>query len=61
MKTVTRSDIADSICEQIGLSRKDAGEILDMVIEEIRSELVAGKDVKIGFFLIKAQKCSYWT
>jgi integration host factor subunit alpha len=56
MKTVTRSDIAESICEQIGLSRKDAGEILDMVIEEIRSELIAGKDVKIakfGSFLLK--------
>ena len=57
MKTVTRSDIAESICEQIGLSRKDAGEILDMVIEEIRR----CKNCKIWFFLIKAQKRSYWS
>ena len=50
MKTVTRSDIAESICEQIGLSRKDAGEILDMVIDEIRTELSSGNDVKISSF-----------
>jgi len=50
MTTVTRADIADSICDEIGLSRKDAGDILDMVIDEIRGELVSGKDVKISTF-----------
>ena len=56
MTTVTRAAIADSICEAIGLSRKDAGDILDMVIDEIKSELTAGRDVKIstfGSFLLK--------
>lgn len=50
MTTITRSDIAENICEEIGLSRKDAGEILDMVIDEIKTELVAGRDVKIAKF-----------
>lgn len=56
MTTITRSDIASNICDEIGLSRKDAGEILDMVIDEIKAELIAGKDVKIakfGSFLLK--------
>ena len=56
MTTITRADIADSICEEIGLSRKDAGDILDMVVDEIRGELTAGRDVKIstfGSFLLK--------
>jgi len=56
MTTVTRADIAESICEEIGLSRKDAGDILDMVIDEIKGEMVAGRDVKIstfGSFLLK--------
>lgn len=56
MTTVTRADIAENICEEIGLSRKDAGDILDMVIEEVKNELVAGRDVKIssfGSFLLK--------
>ncbi len=50
MTTITRADIAEKICEEIGLSRKDAGDILDMVIDEIKSELVAGRDVKISSF-----------
>ena len=50
MKTVTRVSITESIYEQIGLSRKDSGEILDLVMEEIRSELVRGNDVKISSF-----------
>ena len=56
MTTITRSDIASNICDEIGLSRKDAGEILDMAIDEIKAELIAGKDVKIakfGSFLLK--------
>lgn len=56
MTTITRSDIAGTICDEIGLSRKDAGEILDMAIDEIKAELIAGKDVKIakfGSFLLK--------
>ena len=50
MKTVTRADIADTVSDEIGLSRKDAGEILDMVIDEIKGELISGKDVKISSF-----------
>jgi len=56
MATITRANIADTICEEIGLSRKDAGDILDMVVDEIRNELTAGRDVKIstfGSFLLK--------
>ena len=47
MKTITRVSITEAIYEEIGLSRKDAGDLLDMVIEEIRSELVSGKEVKM--------------
>lgn len=50
MKTVTRVNITEAIYEKIGLSRKDSGEILDMVIDEIRNELTAGRDVKIASF-----------
>ena len=50
MKTVTRVNITEAIYEQIGLSRKDSNDVLDMVINEIRSELSAGNDVKIASF-----------
>ena len=50
MKTVTRVNITEAIYEEIGLSRKDSSDILDMVIEEIKQELVDGNDVKISSF-----------
>ena len=37
MKTVTRVSITEAIYEEIGLSRKDSGDVLDMVIEEIKN------------------------
>lgn len=50
MKTVTRVSITEAIYEEIGLSRKDSGDILDMVIEEVKSELASGNEVKISSF-----------
>ena len=50
MKTITRADVAETIYEEIGLSRKDSGDILDMMINEIKKELVAGRDVKLSSF-----------
>ena len=49
MKTVTRVSITEAIYEEIGLSRKDSADVLDMIIE-IKSELAAGNDVKISSF-----------
>ena len=50
MKTITRSDIAEKIYEEIGISRKDAGDILDLMISEIREQLIQGNDVKLSSF-----------
>ncbi len=50
MRTVTRSDIAETLYQEVGLSRKDSGEILDMVLEEITNDLVNGNNVKISSF-----------
>ena len=50
MKTITRADVAETIYEEVGLSRKDSGDILDMFIDEIKSELVKGNDVKLSSF-----------
>lgn len=50
MKTVTRVSITEAIYEEVGLSRKDSGDVLDIIIEEIKSELSSGNDVKISSF-----------
>ena len=50
MKTITRADVAETIYEEIGLSRKDSGAILDMILDEMTQELVKGNDVKLSSF-----------
>ena len=50
MKTITRADVAETIYEEIGLSRKDSNDILDMILDEITQELVRGHDVKLSSF-----------
>ena len=50
MKTITRADVAETIYEEIGLSRKDSTDILDMILDEMTNELVKGNDVKLSSF-----------
>ena len=50
MNTITRADVAEKIYEEIGLSRKDSNDILDMILDEIVQELSSGKDVKLSSF-----------
>lgn len=50
MKTVTRLDVAEAIYTEVGLSRKDSNEILDMIVDEIVKELSIGNDVKLSSF-----------
>ncbi len=50
MNTITRLDVAEAIYTEIGLSRKDSGEILDMIVDEIIKELSSGNDVKLSSF-----------
>lgn len=50
MKTITRADVAEAIYEEIGLSRKDSTDILDMILDEIVQDLSNGNDVKLSSF-----------
>ena len=50
MKTITRADVAETIYEEIGLSRKDSTDILDMILDEIVQDLTNGNDVKLSSF-----------
>jgi integration host factor subunit alpha len=49
-QTITRIDLAEAIYEEIGLSRKDSNELLEMVLDEISDNLISGKEVKISSF-----------
>ncbi len=51
MKTITRADVAETIYEEIGLSRKDSNDILDMILDEIVQELSS-----FGTFALRNKK-----
>ncbi len=49
-KTVTRADLADSIYEQVGLSRNESADLVESIIDEMSDALVKGDNVKISSF-----------
>ena len=50
MTTVTRSDLAAAVCDEAGLSKRDAAELVDALFETIGERLAAGEPVGIHGF-----------
>jgi len=48
--TITRADLAESVYEQVGLSRNESSELVESVLQEISDELVKGHSVKLSSF-----------
>ncbi len=48
--TVTRADLSQAVYEEVGLSRHESSELVEMVLEEICSALEKGEMVKISSF-----------
>jgi len=49
-KTVTRSDLADAVYREIGLSRNESAKIVESVLSLIGDALNSGETVKISSF-----------
>ena len=49
-RTVTRSDLADSVFRRIGLSRLESAQLVETVIEEIGDAILRGEKVKLSGF-----------
>lgn len=49
-RTITRADLAESVYEQVGLSRNESSDLVEQVLDEISNTLVAGENVKISSF-----------
>ena len=49
-RTMTRAQLSESIYQQVGLSRNECAELLEMVLGEISSALARGETVKISSF-----------
>jgi len=55
---VTKAEIANIIYERIGLSKKESAQIVETILDEIKSSLEAGEDVKLsgfGHFIVRAK------
>ena len=50
MATVTRADLAAAVCEEAGLRKRDAAELVDALFEAISERLAAGEPVGISGF-----------
>ena len=49
-KTITRADLAETVYEQVGLSRNESADLVEQVLDEISKTLVTGENVKISSF-----------
>ena len=49
-KSVIRADLAESIYQQIGLSRRESADIVATILEEVSLSLEKGETVKISSF-----------
>ena len=48
--TVTRADLADAIYRHVGLSRAEAADLVEMILDEITETIVSGEMVKLSSF-----------
>ncbi len=49
-ETLTRSELVESVYNELGLSKSDSSELVELVISEICDALVSGESVKISSF-----------
>ncbi|MEL6435294.1 MAG: integration host factor subunit alpha [Pseudomonadota bacterium] len=49
-KTVTRSDLAEAVYREVGLSRTESSALVEMIIDEICDAIARGETVKLSSF-----------
>ncbi|MEM1288512.1 MAG: integration host factor subunit alpha [Pseudomonadota bacterium] len=55
-ETITRADLCEAVYQRVGLSRTEAADLVEAVIEEIAAAAVAGENIKLssfGTFLVR--------
>ena len=48
--TLTRMDLSEALFREVGLSRTESADMVEMVLQHISDALVAGEQVKISSF-----------
>jgi integration host factor subunit alpha len=57
-KTVTRSDLAEAVIKNVGLSRAESAALVETVLDDICDALASGENVKLssfGSFLVRSK------
>ncbi|MCR9255047.1 MAG: integration host factor subunit alpha [Alphaproteobacteria bacterium] len=49
-KTITRADLSEAVYQEVGLSRNESADLVELVLEEISAALERGEPVKISSF-----------
>ena len=49
-KTVTRANLSEAVYQQLGLSRSESAELVEMVLQEISGAIARGETVKLSSF-----------
>ena len=49
-RTITRADLANAVSQEIKLSRAEAAELIDQILEEIANALERGESVRLSSF-----------
>lgn len=49
-KTLTRMDLSEAVFREVGLSRNDAAQLVESVLDHMSNALVQGEQVKISSF-----------
>lgn len=49
-KTLTRSGLSEAIYREVGLSRNESSEMVEMILGRVADALIAGEGVKISSF-----------
>jgi len=49
-RTVTRAQLSEAVYQEVGLSRNESADLLEMVLDEISTALAEGDTVKISSF-----------
>ena len=59
VKTITRSHLSDAVYQELGLSKSESSDLVEMIIDGIISSLTKGANVKVssfGTFLVRSKK-----
>jgi integration host factor subunit alpha len=49
-RTLTRADLAEAVYKEVGLSRNESSDLVEVVLKELSEALIRGESVKISSF-----------